>query len=487
MPYSPTLQSVSKHRVPDWYNDAKFGIFIHWSPSCIPAFAPVHQDMANLLAKHGEEAMFANTPYAEWYPNSLLIPDSPAARHHAKTYGSDYPYDNFAAQFNETIKAWQPSHWGELFERIHARYVVLVTKHHDGFTLFQSKTPNPHKAGWSASRDVVAELTREVRARNLKMGLYYSGLIDWSFYQKPITDFLSLIASGSPNQDYADYVDAHYRELIDKFEPDVLWNDIGYPSRSNVFALFADYYNRIPAGVVNDRWLQIPGWLRVLINWAPTRGLLKWLLARRTKGSGIEPPKPPHSDYATPEYTVKEDISARKWECVRGIGKSFGYNAEERPEDHLGEAELIHMLVDIVSKNGNLLLNIGPMPDGTIPDIQIQRLEALGQWLDVNGEGIFASRPWIIPAATTACGLGVRFTRKDNELFVFFLGKPQSPDVQVPLDDSALNALAGIGVARLLGSETPVRVSLDKDLNVSTTWHDGHAQTIAITVSPTDD
>jgi alpha-L-fucosidase len=376
MQYEPTLESVSKHTLPAWYDDAKFGIFIHWTPSCIPAFAPVHEDIASLIATEGEAGLFANSPYAEWYLNSLQIPGSPAAKHHAETWGANYSYDNFVARFNETIMDWEPSVWGDLFERACARYVVLVTKHHDGFTLFQSPTRNPHKPQWRASRDIVAELSEEVRARNLRMGLYYSGLIDWSFYHAPITDFLSLMASGSPDQAYANYVEAHYRELIDRFQPDILWNDIGYPARSDVFALFADYYNDIPDGAVNDRWLQTPNWLRAMITWSVTRPLARKLLSRGNRGGGIEPPRPPHSDYATPEYTVKKDISARKWECVRGIGKSFGYNAEERPEDYLGEAELIHLFVDIVSKNGNLLLNIGPKPDGTVPAIQVERLEA---------------------------------------------------------------------------------------------------------------
>ena len=271
MQYEPTLESLSKHTLPAWYDNAKFGIFIHWTPSCIPAFAPVHEDIASLYAKQGEKGVFANSPYAEWYLNSLQIPGSPAARHHVETWGAHYPYDNFVARFNETIMDWQPSIWGDLFERARAQYVVLVTKHHDGFTLFQSATRNPHKPQWRASRDIVAELTGEVRARNLRMGLYYSGLIDWSFYHEPITDFLSLMASGSPDKTYANYVEAHYRELIDRFNPDILWNDIGYPARSDIFALFADYYNEIPEGVVNDRWLQTPNWLRAMIKWPPSR------------------------------------------------------------------------------------------------------------------------------------------------------------------------------------------------------------------------
>lgn len=481
MTYESTLASVARHPLPDWYEDAKFGIFIHWSLSCIPAYAPVRQDMAELLQHGGERAMFANTPYAEWYLNSVKLEGSPAQQHHLATYGHAHDYAAFAAEFNAAISAWQPAGWAELFSAAHARYVVLVTKHHDGFTLFNSDTPHPTKPNWTSSRDIVAELTPEVRARGMRMGLYYSGSIDWSFYHPPIEDFLSLALGGSTEPAYAEYVDAHYRELIDKYQPSVLWNDIGYPPGANVYDLFAHYYNTVPEGVVNDRWIQVPARGRWFFRLKPVRKAVSFLLGRRSAAAGIEPPAPPHSDYATPEYTVKSEISPRKWECVRGIGKSFGFNAEESPEDYLSTEELVHLLIDIVSKNGNLLLNVGPMRDGTIPPIQVERLRSLGAWLDSNGPAIFGTRPWIRATATTACGLPVRFTRRAERLYVLILGKPAQQRVLIELAAESASALRHIGPsARLLGSNDAVSSSFQDGLLLTGIWLESAAQAIEL-------
>ncbi|MCB1685606.1 MAG: alpha-L-fucosidase, partial [Pseudomonadales bacterium] len=471
----------ARHPLPAWYEDAKFGIFIHWSLSCIPAYAPIEKNLAELLEKGGERAMFANTPYAEWYLNSIRLDGSPAQRHHLSTYGRDHDYAAFAEEFNAAIRDWQPAQWAELFSQAQARYVVLVTKHHDGFTLFNSDTPHPTKPNWTASRDILAELAPEVRAHGMRMGLYYSGSIDWSFFHPPIEDFLSLALGGSTDPEYVAYVDAHYRELIDKYRPSVLWNDIGYPPGTNLYDLFAYYYNTVPEGVINDRWIQVPAWNRWFFRLGPVRKLVSYLIRRRGPAAGIEPPAPPHSDFATPEYTVREEISARKWECVRGIGKSFGFNAEESAEDYLTADELVHMLIDIVSKNGNLLLNVGPMRDGTIPPLQVDRLRSLGTWLATNGAAIFETRPWIRASATTACGLPVRFTRKSDRLFVLILGKPAQRQVLIRLPADSASMLAGLDAsARLLGSDEPVLCELQDGLSLTGTWLDSPAQAMEL-------
>jgi alpha-L-fucosidase len=128
-----------------------------------------------------------------------------------------------------------------------------------------------------------------------------------------------------------------------------------------------------------------------------------------------------HHDYVTPEYVVVEEIRKGKWESCRGLGNSFGYNRNEPDDDLLTTEELIHSFVDIVSKNGNLLINVGPMADGTIPDVQRDRLERLGDWLAVNGEAIYDTRPWVVAEGATTGGNDVRFTRKGDALFAVIL------------------------------------------------------------------
>ena len=183
MAYQPTLESVKTHPLRNWYDDAKRGIFVTWGVYSVPAFAPPGEMVVAKLLKG--EMGFAQSPYAEWYQNSLRLQGSPTHRHHVETYGTGYRYEQFAPQFNELLQAWEPASWAELLARAGARYVVLVTKHHDGFLMWHSRHPNPHLEKWQAARDVAGELSRAVDAQGLKMGFYYSSLLDWSFTQKP--------------------------------------------------------------------------------------------------------------------------------------------------------------------------------------------------------------------------------------------------------------------------------------------------------------
>ena len=163
MQYEPNYESLKQHPVPEWFHDAKLGIFIHWGLFSVPAWAPPAGDLNEIIEREGPEAWFSKNPYAEWYMNSLRFQNGPTRQHHAETYGEDFAYDAFASMFNEAIAQWQPEPWAKLFAQIGARYVVLVTKHHDGFLLWPSDHPNPFKQGYQSTRDLVGELTSAVR------------------------------------------------------------------------------------------------------------------------------------------------------------------------------------------------------------------------------------------------------------------------------------------------------------------------------------
>ena len=401
MTFEPTKNSIRKHKVPNWFHDAKFGIFIHWGLYSVPAFAVKELSFTESPAV-GEEYYFKNNPYAEWYLNTLRISGSPTHEYHKKEYGENFSYDDFKPIFNKELEKWNPQEWAELFKNAGAKYVVLVTKHHDGFLLWPSKYVNPKKENYIASRNIVDELTNSIKSEGMKMGFYYSTSFDWSLNPSPIDARTSDMINGITTPEYTEYVKNHWYELIDDYEPSILWSDIGAPPLLDLFELFAYYYNKFPDGIINDRWDKI----------FHKDG--KVLKMRRTF----------FYDYTTPEYKSYNITKKKKWESNRGIGNSYGYNKMEKEGDYLTSNDFIKMLVDIVSKNGNLLLNVGPMPDGTIPEIQKDVLQGIGQWLEINGEGIYSTRPWERAEGKTLDNLNIRFTHKNEILYIHLLNNP---------------------------------------------------------------
>jgi alpha-L-fucosidase len=391
--YEPTLESLNRHPLPAWYADAKLGIFIHWGLYSVPGWAPlVHPTHDFTSADY-----IRNNPYAEWYLNSMRLEGSPTQAYHREHYGANYDYYNFAAVFDKDIQKWNPDVWAKIFRDAGARYVVLTTKHHDGFTLWPSATPNPTLPAdrQHASRDIVGELTNAVRSQGLRMGLYYSGGYDWTFVPGPIADAADYQKVKPQSPAYGKYVDAQYHELIARYHPAVLWNDIDYPKSGHPLEIMAEYYNAVPDGVIDDRF-------------------------------GVK-----HSDFTSPEYQTLSKISKTKWEECRGLGRSFGYNRAEGEAETIAPDKLIYLLVDIVSKNGNLLLDVGPESDGTIPPVQMSRLEALGAWLKQNGEAIYDTHPWTRAEGETAQGIPVRFTQTDSSLYAILLGEPKTGVVTI--------------------------------------------------------
>jgi alpha-L-fucosidase len=393
--YEPTLESLNKHPLPQWYAGAKLGIFIHWGLYSVPGWAPLSHPEHDFASAD----YIKYNPYAEWYLNVLRIPGSPTAEYHKQHYGADFGYYEFAPIFNRESKKWDPEQMATIFREAGARYVVLTSKHHEGFTLWPSSTPNPSpslKASQlHAERDIVGELTTAVQKQGMKMGLYYSGGYDWTFNTGPIETSMDYVAVKPETEAYGKYAFAQIHELIDRYKPAILWNDIDWPKTGNALQVEADYYNAVPDGVIDDRF-------------------------------GIA-----HADFTSPEYQKLDKISDKKWEECRGLGRSFGYNRAEGEAETIAPGDLISLLVDIVSKNGNLLLDVGPMADGTIPSVQMERLKALGGWLKQNGEAIYDTVPWRVAVGKSAEGDDLRFTRKNDDLFVTVLGKPRGSSLTI--------------------------------------------------------
>jgi alpha-L-fucosidase len=429
------ISSVRRHRVPAWWSDAKLGIFVHWTPSSVPAFAPVDSDMGELLARGDPRAM-AWSPYVEWYENSLRFPESPVAKFHAATYPGR-EYRSFVADFESGLEGWDPDAWAVRFAATGARYVVLVAKHHDGYCLWPTDVANPHRPGFHSGRDIVGELADAVRRHHMRFGVYYSGGLDWTFNDHPIGSFSDLLAA-QPRDDYAAYAEAQVRELIERYRPSVLWNDISWPAPvAQLARLLSDYYAAVPEGVVNDRFMPWSPLWRVAQS-PPGRHLLDRYAARSARAErGIVPPKPPLFDVRTPEYTVFDAVQPTPWECVRGMDHSFGHNEMSEEKDFVTQRDLLWSLVDIAAKGGNLLLNVGPRGvDAQIAEAQVRRLDWLADFTAEVGQALVATRPWVHPSGRGIDGLDVRYTARDRTVFAFVrlaeapLAAPGDPEVE---------------------------------------------------------
>lgn len=462
MQYEGNLASLNARPTPQWYDDAKFGIFIHWGIWAIPAFASRLGSISDAFKKDYDRAV-AMTPYTEWYANAIKVPGTPSAEFHAKTYGNR-PYTSFKQPFEEGLKQWDPHQWAESFRSSGAKYVVLVTKHHDGFCLWPSDINNPHEKNWSTTRDIVGELAQAVRAQGLRFGVYYSGGIDWTFNREPLRTFADFVGS-TPGGDYPAYATAQMRELIDRYEPSVLWNDISWPTGlDDLLQLFADYYNAVPEGVVNDRWVHARALSKMMRHKLPRRifdyAAKRYIRKNPHVVEGVIPQIIPHSDFRTPEYTRFSTIQKMKWEATRGMSNSFGFNRHDTEDDYLSAEQLLSDFIDGVSKGGNLLLNVGPRgTDAGIPDEQLSRLKVFGGWLAVNGAAVYGTAPWRRGGsdnsdAQTDSGIPVRFTRRGSDINIIFLGKPSGSTVR--LRDVSLT-----GEGRLVSDGSPVTLRAD--------------------------
>ncbi|UPT20840.1 alpha-L-fucosidase [Thermobifida alba] len=415
---------------PDWFDRAKLGIFVHWTASAIPGYAPLPQSSVldrDASASYDPEAFefdpqadvhghaWRTMPEAGFYHHMMNVPGSATARYHTEHYGN-LSFAAFVERFRtRSVPSLRPDHWAELFVRCGARYVVLCTKTEDGFLLWPSGHPNPHCRGWQSDRDVVGELADAVRRRGMRFGAYYSGGWDFTFgHGTSLADMMP----GDPA--YRGYVEAHWRELVTRYRPSVLWNDYGQsPEGLDVAHLFRWYREHVPDGVVNDRF-----------DFTQATGDL-------------------HADFRTPEYTTT-GTPERKWEACRGLGYGFGYNRQESESDLISATELIHVFADIVARGGNLLLGVGPTGTGEIPWTQQRRLLELGEWVRTNADAIYDTRPWTRTGGVNDEGLHIRYTTDGDAVYAIVLGTPRGDSVEL---DVALTARAQ---ASLLGTSGPL-------------------------------
>jgi alpha-L-fucosidase len=261
---------------------------------------------------------------------------------------------------------------------------------------------------------------------------------------------------------FVDDAHAQIHELVDNYKPDILWSDSYWKPHEKSMAIqwrseeaIAYFYNSREDSdelVTNDRWGKLPGDLLL-------------------------------GDFGTPEYRPLPELTSFKWELNRGVGASFGYNAAEGDAQYMSVDELIHLLVDVVSKNGNLLLNIGPKADGTIAELQEQRLVGLGEWLGRCGEAIFATRPWVVAKGETREGVPLRFTYKQATQTVYAMLMEQ-PGRSVTLTNMRFQPNTTVS---MLGSDEAVKWSQDDDgvhLTMPARLPGGHVYPLAITPEP---
>ncbi len=414
--YQPNWSSLDKRPMPHWFNEAKIGIFVHWGVYAVPAYRPV-----------GKERYAS---YAEWYQVDVMNKAGEGQDFHNRVFGADFQYRQFAPLFKAEL--FNPDQWADLFQRAGAKYVVLTSKHHDGYCLWPATSP--YSKNWNSKevgpkRDLVGDLTKSVRNKGIKMGLYFS-LLEWETPppSRKATPYLAPEIVGKYQIPADQYIPRHIipqlKELVTNYKPSVIFSDGSWDETSSYWgseSFLSWLYNEAPNKgevVVNDRW-----------------------------GKDAHSK---HGDFYSSEYSGVDDqmTGVHPWEESQGIGGSYGYNRAENLEDYKTSAQIIHLLVDQVSRGGNLLLNVGPSSDGLIPVIMQQRLLDMGAWLKVNGEAIYGSKQWHNKHADTT-RKNVYYTAKGNDLFVICTKWPEK--------NLVINGVKRYKKVSLLGSKVSVK------------------------------
>jgi alpha-L-fucosidase len=449
-PFRADWESLQKFEAPDWYRDAKFGIFIHWGVYSVPAFG------------------------SEWYPRLMYQTGSPEFKHHIATYGPQdkFGYKDFVPKFK--AERYDPVAWAELFKKAGAKYVVPVAEHHDGFAMYDSGVSDWTAAKMGPHRDLIGDLAKAVRAAGLHFGVsshrvehnFFLGVgrtfssdindPEYAAFYGPAHNWLNN-KGGTPLDGDFTYVSqawandwlARSTELVEKYHPDIVYFDwwIGQASiRPNLTRFAAFYYNSS-------------------LKYGDHVGVINYKDYAMNEHSGV----------LDLERGQLGDIRPLYWQTDTSISnKSWGYIQDDTFKS---PQFVIHQLIDIVSKNGNLLLNIGPRSDGTIPD-EVQRvLLDVGEWLNTNGEAIYSTRPWrTYGEGPTRVAAGsfhdtdtanytpedFRFTTKGDVLYAIGLAWPGTGEAVIHSLGLTLGGKRVQSVS-LVGSETKVQFSQGPD------------------------
>ncbi|KAI6529597.1 hypothetical protein MCOR10_003667 [Pyricularia oryzae] len=438
--YAADRTSLSRHWTPDWYNNAKFGIFIHWGIYSVPAFGNTG----------------SRQDYAEWYWKRQHEPDyrSQTYQYHLETYGPDVEYDDFIANF--TADKFDPKEWLDLFAEAGARYFVPVTKHHDGFALFDTPpaTSLRNSVRLGPKRDFIKELFDAAKKYHptMRRGTYFS-LPEWYHpqYAQYGIEWGGGFPGGPPTNPYKNEVVPYTGYVpIDDFVVDLQlpqMNTIAYDDRYETELMWCDIGN------ANNSTLFASAW----INWARDRGRQVTFNDR----CGIP------GDFATPEYFTHDGLVIPKWESSRGMDPfSYGYNRPTPDAAYLTGLDIVKSLVDIVSKNGNLLLDVGPRADGTIPEVMRRGLRDAGGWIRSHAEAVFDTRFWQHGPGRDP----FRYTVTDDAFYVHVNARPAGggavlvvPD-RVPFLDGDKVVVVG---GALAGTEVPAALNADGTVGLS--------------------
>jgi len=437
-PFAANWDSLQNYKIPAWYEDAKFGIFLHWGLYSVAAFNN------------------------EWYSRNMYQPDMPEFKHHIETYGpqTKFGYKDFIPLFK--AEKFDAKHWAELFRKTGARYVVPVAEHHDGFSMYDNSYSEWNAVRMGPKRDVIAELSVAVREQGLHFGLsshraehywFFDGgrKFDSDVQDPKYADFYgdAVPQEQPPSQRFLKDWLARSTELVDKYNPELVYFDwwIGKkPEYKPYIQKFAAYYYNRAA----DRNAH------VVLN---------------------------YKEEAMPEDTAVLDVERghfadtrpRHWQTDTSISwKSWCYVEND---DLKSPEALIQLLVDVVSKNGNLLLNVGPKADGTFAPEAEQRMLTIGKWLEANGEAIFGTRPWRKfgegPAQPASGAFkensekpytseDIRFTTKPGALYVIAMKRPPDNRLLVKSLPSS-DATVRIRTVSLLGSSSKVNWTTTPD------------------------
>ncbi|MFC1600881.1 alpha-L-fucosidase [Candidatus Sumerlaeota bacterium] len=442
--YEPTWNSLATHPAPQWFREAKFGIYTHWGPYSVPAYG-----------RNGT-----------WYPHCMYREDTKEYKHHVKTYGppSEFGYKDFIPMF--TAEKFDPEEWAELLKNAGARFAGPVAEHHDGFTMWDSKLTKWNAARMGPKRDVVGELEKAIRAQGLRFATTFHHANNWWFFPnwKKEFDCANPEYAGlytrphqeheRPDKEYLDRWRDKIIEVIDSYQPDLLWFDfaLGRIQESYRKQFLAYYYNKEAewGREVAVTYKEMPkGWH----NLPPMCGVLDLEVGKMNELTA----------HAWITDTTVDAGPDGTWSYVKNVG----YKSVER---------LVHNLVDRVSKNGYLLLNVGPRADGTIPEQAQECLLGIGKWLEVNGEAIYGTTPWFAYGEGPTKQEGgkhfnetgeprytahdIRFTVKGNMLYAICLGRPGDAVTIKTLKSLYESEIKSV---RMLGVDRDLKWQLDEE------------------------